>query len=155
MNNIYRVACAAGFSGDRTDVARPLVDELLRHGGPACLIFESLAERTLALAQLERHQKPGLGYEPLLLEMLQPILEDCVNSGIPIVGNFGAANPEGAARLIAKIAKEKGFQNIKIAIVKGDDISAPNFRAKLESFLSPSDRKILAQSSLISANVYL
>ena len=155
MNDIFRVACAAGFSGDRTDVARPLVDELLRCGGPACLIFESLAERTLALAQLERHQNPDLGYEPLLLEMLEPILVDCVNSGIPIVGNFGAANPEGAARLIAKLAKEKGLQNIQIAIVKGDDISALQFRAQLESFLSPSDRKILAQSSLVSANVYL
>ncbi len=155
MNDIYRIACAAGFSGDRTDVARPLVDELLRHGGPACLIFESLAERTLALAQLERYQNPDLGYEPLLLEMLEPILLDCVKGGIPIVGNFGAANPEGAARLIAKLAKEKGLQNIKIAIVKGDDISASNFRAQLESFLSPADRKLLAQSSLVSANVYL
>ena len=155
MNDIYRVACAAGFSGDRTDVARPLVDELLRRGGPACLIFESLAERTLALAQLERHQNPDLGYEPLLLEMLEPILVDCVNGGVPIVGNFGAANPEGAARLIAKLAKEKGLQNIKIAIVKGDDISAPKFRTQLESFLSPSDQKILSQSSLVSANVYL
>ena len=155
MNDIFRVACAAGFSGDRTDVARPLVDELIRCGGPACLIFESLAERTLALAQLERHQNPDLGYEPLLLEMLEPILVDCVNSGIPIVGNFGAANPEGAARLIAKLAKEKGLENIQIAIVKGDDISALELRAQLESFLSPSDRKILAQSSLVSANVYL
>ena len=155
MNDIYRVACAAGFSGDRTDVARPLVDELLRCGGPACLIFESLAERTLALAQLERHQNPDLGYEPLLLEMLEPILVDCIKGGIPIVGNFGAANPEGAARFIAKLAQEKGLQNIKIAIVKGDDVSAPNFRSQLESFLSPSDRESLTQSALVSANVYL
>ncbi len=155
MNDIYRVACAAGFSGDRTDVAKPLVDELLRCGGPACLIFESLAERTLALAQLERHQNPDLGYEPLLLEMLEPILVDCVKGRIPIVGNFGAANPEGAARLIAKLAQEKGLQNIKIAIVKGDDVSAPKFRSQLESFLSPSDRETLTQGTLVSANVYL
>jgi len=155
VNDIYRVACAAGFSGDRTDVAKPLVDELLKCGGPACLIFETLAERTLALAQLERHQNPDLGYEPLLLEMLEPILIDCVKGGIPIIGNFGAANPEGAARLIAKLAKEKGLQNIRIAIVRGDDVSVPNFRAQLESFLSVSDQEKLAKSSLISANVYL
>jgi len=155
VNDIYRVACAAGFSGDRTDVAKPLVDELLRCGGPACLIFETLAERTLALAQLERHQNPDLGYEPLLLEMLEPILADCVNGGIPIVGNFGAANPEGAACLIAKLAKEKGLQNIRIAIVRGDDVSLPNFRAQLESFLSISDQEKLAKNSLVSANVYL
>lgn len=155
MTDIYRVACAAGFSGDRTDVARPLVDELLKQGGPACLIFESLAERTLALAQLERHQNAELGYEPLLAEMLEPVLEDCIKRGIPIIGNFGAANPEGAARLIATMAKQKGLPDIRIAIVRGDDISAPEFRFQLESFLAPDDQKTLAQSVLVSANVYL
>ena len=155
MTDIYRIACAAGFSGDRTDVARPLVDELLKQGGASCLIFESLAERTLALAQLERYQNTDLGYEPLLSEMLEPILFDCIKSSIPIVGNFGAANPEGAAKLIASIAKKQGLPNIQIAIVKGDDISDISFRPELESLLSAEDQKILAQSELVSANVYL
>jgi len=155
VTDIYRVACAAGFSGDRTDVARPLVDELLRQGGPSCLIFESLAERTLALAQLERYQNADLGFEPLLSEMLEPILEDCIKGDIPIIGNFGAANPEGAARLIAAMAKEKGLPDIRIAIVRGDDVSAPEFRSRLESFLTPEDQQTLAQSKLVSANVYL
>ena len=155
MTDIYRVACAAGFSGDRTDVARPLVDELLRQGGPSCLIFESLAERTLALAQLERHQNAQLGYEPLLSEMLEPVLVDCINGGVPIIGNFGAANPEGAAKLIASMAKQKGLPNIRIAIVKGDDVSAETFRSKLETLLSPEDQTILTKSTVVSANVYL
>ena len=155
MTNIYRVACAAGFSGDRLDVAKPLVDELISHGGSACLIFESLAERTLALAQLERRQDPELGYEPLLAEMLEPILADCIKGGIPIIGNFGAANPRGAARLIAELAKTKGLPDIRIAIVKGDDVSALEFASMLESHLSPKDQKTLANSPLVSANVYI
>ena len=65
MTHVYRIGCAAGFSGDRTDVARPIVDEFVRLGEPACLIFETLAERTLALAQLERRQNRDAGYEPL------------------------------------------------------------------------------------------
>lgn len=155
MTDIYRVACAAGFSGDRTDVAKPLVDELLKMGSPACLIFESLAERTLALAQLERQQNSEQGYEPLLAEMLEPILVDCIKGQIPIVGNFGAANPEGAARLISAMAKEKGLPDIRIAIVRGDDISAQEFRSQLEGLLSSEDRKTLNQSKLVSANIYL
>lgn len=155
MTDIYRVACAAGFSGDRTDAAKPLVDELLKLGGPSCLIFESLAERTLALSQLERQQNSELGYEPLLTEMLEPILADCIKGQIPIVGNFGAANPEGAARLISAMAKEKGLPDIRIAIVLGDDISSKEFRSKLENLLSSEDRKTLNQSKLVSANVYL
>jgi len=43
-----RIGCAAGFSGDRTDAAGPVVDALVAAGGPAALIFETLAERTLA-----------------------------------------------------------------------------------------------------------
>lgn len=155
MTDIYRVACAAGFSGDRTDVAKPLVEELLKRGGASCLIFESLAERTLALAQLERQQNAELGYEPLLLEMLEPILVDCIKGQIPIIGNFGAANPEGAARLISAIAKEKGLPEIRIAIVRGDDVSAQTFRSQLVDLLSSEDRKVFNQSKLISANVYL
>ena len=56
--SILRVGCAAGFSGDRTDAAAPVVAALIAAGGPAVLIFETLAERTLALAQLARRQNP-------------------------------------------------------------------------------------------------
>ena len=151
MSTLYRVGCAAGFSGDRLGVARPIVDEFLRLGEPACLIFESLAERTLALAQLDRRQNPALGFEPLLAEMLEPILADCLLNNIPIVGNFGAANPEGAASLIAKLAKAQGFPSIKIAIVRGDEISASVFIA----YLDQQSQDALSNSSLVSANVYL
>ena len=155
MTDIYRIACAAGFSGDRTDVARPLVDELLKHSGSKCLIFESLAERTLALAQLERRQNSALGYEPLLSEMLSPILADCIKGGIPIIGNFGAANPEGAAKLITSIAKQQGLPDIRVAIVRGDDISGKEYRDKIDALLSLEDKKSFSQGKLISANVYI
>ncbi|QWD63646.1 acyclic terpene utilization AtuA family protein [Polynucleobacter sp. MWH-UH2A] len=155
MSDIYRVACAAGFSGDRLGVAKPLVDSLLKSGGPACLIFESLAERTLALAQLERRQNDHLGYEPLLEEMVEPILLDCVQAGIPIVGNFGAANPFAAAAVIARLAKEKNLPKLKIAVVTGDDISGSEYQATINAHLTKSDKGLLERSQLVSANVYL
>jgi len=155
VSDIYRVACAAGFSGDRLGVAKPLVNALIQHGGPACLIFESLAERTLALAQLERRQNDQLGYEPLLEEMVTPILSDCVQAGIPIVGNFGAANPFAAAAVIARLAKEKNLPELKIAVVTGDDISGSSYRKMIQVHLAKSDEELLAHSQLVSANVYL
>ena len=97
-----RIGCAAGFSGDRTDAAGPVVDALIAAGGPSFLIFECLAERTLALAQLARRVDPEHGYEPLLEELLRPVLGRCLAHGIRIVSNFGAANPRGAARRIAR-----------------------------------------------------
>ncbi|MBC7944426.1 MAG: acyclic terpene utilization AtuA family protein, partial [Burkholderiales bacterium] len=87
------VGCGAGFSGDRVDAPGPVVRTLIERGGPAVIIFEMLAERTLALAQLARKANPELGYEVLLEFVLRPILADCLQHNITIIGNFGAANP--------------------------------------------------------------
>ncbi|MCU7371306.1 DUF1446 domain-containing protein [Paucibacter sp. O1-1] len=146
---VLRVASAAGFSGDRSDAALPLVRELQACGGPGVLIFETLAERTLALAQLARRADPESGYEPLLDELLRPVLADCLASGIAIVSNFGAANPRGAARRIRALAAELGLAPPRIAIVLGDDLSGPAQRPLLEKALGVAD-----SSAWVSANAY-
>jgi hypothetical protein len=145
------IGCAAGFSGDRADAAGPVVDSLVASARPAVLMFETLAERTLALAQLARRADPEGGYEPLLDDMLRPILMRCLASGIRIVSNFGAANPAGAARRILAMARELGLRVPRIAVVRGDDLSGPAHRALLESGLG--DR--LDRVRLVSANAYL
>ena len=145
------IGCAAGFGGDRTDAAAPIVETLIARGGAGVLIFEMLAERTLALAQLERRKNPELGYAPLLELMLRPVLRRCVEHRIPIVGNFGAANPGAAAKLIRRIADEQGVTNIRIAVVEGDDLSDERGRELLRPYLKSAE----AGRELVSANVYL
>jgi hypothetical protein len=145
------VGCAAGFSGDRTDAALPVVQTLIRRGGPSVLIFETLAERTLALAQLARKSDPDAGYEPLLDEMVTPVLRLCLDHRIPIVSNFGAANPRGAATRIAKIASELGCRTPRLAIVTGDDVSSPAHRGGLLAALGAAAEGI----EIASANAYL
>ena len=145
------IGCAAGFGGDRSDAAGPVVDTLIARGGPAVLIFEMLAERTLALAQLARRQNPAGGYAPLMEPAVRPILARCVEHGIPIVSNFGAANPRAAARRIREIAAELGLPKIRIAVVEGDDLSDDRGRELLAAHLDPA----FAARELVSANVYL
>ncbi|CAN7525175.1 DUF1446 domain-containing protein [Variovorax sp. LjRoot84] len=151
------VGCAAGFSGDRTDAAAPVVDTLIarmQHGPSeqrAFLIFETLAERTLALAQLRRRADPEAGYEPLLDAMLRPVLARCLAHGIRIVSNFGAANPRAAARHIARMARELGVDAPRIAVVEGDDLSAPAQRALLREQLGAE----MDRMRLVSANAYI
>ena len=145
------IGCAAGFSGDRVDAAGPVVQELIRRGQPAVLIFETLAERTLALAQLARRQNPEAGFEPLLLDFLAPVLADCLAHGIRIVSNFGAANPQGAARAIAQLARELGTRAPTIAVVQGDDLSGPGHRALLEQELGDK----MPTEPIVSANAYI
>ena len=149
--SILRVGCAAGFSGDRTDAAAPVVAALIAAGGPAVLIFETLAERTLALAQLARRSHPERGYEPLLDDLLRPVLADCLAARIRIVSNFGAANPEGAARRIAELARELGLRVPRIAIVVGDDLSGPAQRPVLEAALGARMQGL----DIVSANAYV
>lgn len=120
-------------------------------GGAGVLIFEMLAERTLALAQLDRRKNPAGGYAPLLEPMLQPVLRLCLQSGIPIVSNFGAANPQAAALRIQQMAREQGISDARIAVVAGDDLSDARGRALLQHYLTPAD----AEREIVSANVYL
>jgi Acyclic terpene utilisation family protein AtuA len=146
-----RVGCAAGFSGDRTDAAPGVVDTLVRLGGPAVLIFETLAERTLALAQIARRNDPGAGFEPLLDDLVAPVLARCLAHGIRIVSNFGAANPRGAARRILAIARAQGLPAPRVAVVEGDDVAGPAHRAALLQALGPAGEGI----DIVSANAYV
>ena len=91
------IGCGAGFSGDRVDAAIAVVADLKNRTGPCYLIFETLAERTLAAAQRQRQSDPDAGHAPNLLKFLRPVLADCKVAGIRIISNFGAANPRGAS----------------------------------------------------------
>jgi hypothetical protein len=148
---LLRIGCAAGFSGDRTDAAEPVVDALLAAGGPAFLVFETLAERTLALSQLARRADPEGGFEPLLADMLGPVLAKCLEGGIGIVGNFGAANPRGAARRIGALCRARGLRVPRIAVVSGDDLSGDAHRSLLHDALGEA----VDPASLVSANAYI
>ncbi len=140
----------AGFSGDRTDAAGPVVETLVARGGPAALIFETLAERTLALAQIARRQDPTAGYEPQLHRFVGPVLKACVEHRIPIVGNFGAANPRAAAARLQALGRERGLPRLRVGIVEGDDLSDERGLALLREHLPPDT----AARELVSANVY-
>jgi hypothetical protein len=151
MDTPIAIGAGAGFSGDRWDAAGPVADSLIARAGAAALIFETLAERTLALAQLARRADPEAGYEPSLERFVGPVLARCVAHGIPIVGNFGAANPRAAAARVRALALEQGIRGLRVGVVEGDDVASdallPHVRAALEG--SHLDRP------LISANAYL
>ncbi|MEZ5707308.1 MAG: acyclic terpene utilization AtuA family protein [Burkholderiaceae bacterium] len=149
-----RIGCGAGFSGDRLDAAGPVVQALIDSGGPAYLVFETLAERTLALAQLRRRQHAEGGYFQDLPALLGPILARCQSHRIPIIGNFGAADPLGAAQRIQTLAREVGCPQLRIAAITGDDMFLAMDAGALLSMPRHPPMPIRADS-LVSANVYL
>ena len=154
MANLFRVGNCAGFSGDRVDAPGPVVDTLIEFGGPAAVFFEVLGERTVALAQLEKRRNPERGYEPMLERLLEPILKRCVEHGIAIIGNFGAANPPGAAKVIARLALRLGLPDLKIGVVHGDDVSESLDLSKLEVYEADAALDT-GSGEIVSANAYL
>jgi hypothetical protein len=154
MRDLFLLGNGAGFSGDRVDAAIPVVRSLLRRGLPAAMFFECLAERTIALAQIEKRRDPEAGYEPMLERLLEPILADCARAGIPILGNFGAANPPAAARCVARLARRLGLPDLRIGVVTGDDVSTT---VDLDA-LTPHEADAgfdMAEWRLVSANAYI
>lgn len=112
-----RIGSGAGYSGDRIEPAI----ELAEKGEIDYLIFECLAERTIAIAQRARMKDPAAGYDPLLEDRMHAVLETCIRKGIRIITNMGAANPMAAAAKVREIAQHMGL-HVKVAAVLGDDV---------------------------------
>jgi hypothetical protein len=113
-----RIGSGAGYSGDRIE---PAV-ELAEKGDLDYLVFECLAERTIALAQQARLAAPAQGYDPLLVARMTAVLPSCRRSGVRIITNMGAANPAAAAARVRAVAAGLGWRDIKVVHVTGDDV---------------------------------
>lgn len=153
MDAVVRIGSGAGFAGDRKDAAVPVVEMLAAYTGPRFLIYETLAERTLALSRLARRRDPDGGYSPAMEGLLAPVLTRCLDAGIRIIGNFGAANPPAAARRIAAMARDAG-RAVRIAIVDGADIVG---RLSPEEFAARETgaRLLSAGHAPVSADAYM
>jgi len=112
-----RIGGGSGFSNDRADAAL----ELVERGDIDVLMLETLAERTLALLQVAK-RKGGTGYWDNLAGRLEVLLPAMARRGTKFVTNAGGAAPEACARMIARLARERGI-TMKVAAVTGDDVT--------------------------------
>ncbi|WP_300628280.1 acyclic terpene utilization AtuA family protein [Pseudomonas sp.] len=146
-----RIGAGAGYSGDRIE---PAV-ELAEQGDLDYLVFECLAERTIALAQQARIGDPAGGYDPLLSERMLRVLPFVgLHEGrrrLRVITNMGAANPVSAAVEVRRIADELGI-NLKVVAVAGDDVLSV---LRPEQLLDNGQTLGSLGERLISANAYL
>jgi hypothetical protein len=146
-----RIGAGAGYAGDRWEPAL----ELIETSGLNYLCFECLAERTIALGQIERRRDPERGYNPFLEDRWRALLGPARAHGVRIVTNMGAANPLAAARATLAIAKELGLPPFKVAVVLGDDVLAA-VQARPELPMQESGEPVGSLGNrIVSANAYL
>ncbi|MEZ5070780.1 MAG: acyclic terpene utilization AtuA family protein [Bacteroidales bacterium] len=145
-----RIGAGAGYSGDRIEPALELAEKGRLH----YLVFECLAERTIALAQLARQKNPDLGYDPLLEARFRTVLPACVRNGVKVITNMGAAHPVAALEKTAEVARELGLKGLKIAAVTGDDV-LPLLRTGSFTLLETGEALDNIRDRMVSANAYL
>lgn len=114
-----RIGGGAGYAGDRIEPAI----ELSEDPDLDYLCFECLGERTVALARRRQLADDEQGYNPLLGDRFRAVLENCVENGITIVTNMGAADPPAAVEATAEIAVNRGLDGLSIASVTGSDVA--------------------------------
>jgi hypothetical protein len=127
---------AAGAWGD-SSLSTP---QLLADGRSDYIVYEGLAEITMAILTRAKARDPEQGYARDIIEIIAANLDEYRAKGMRVITNAGGVNPWAAARLMA--AADPGA---KVAIVSGDDLMG-NEDVLRRAHLS--DRPL-------SANVYL
>jgi hypothetical protein len=119
MDRTIRIGGASGFWGDSMVAAPQLVEK----GGLDYLVFDYLAETTMAVLAAARAKRPELGYATDFVDIaMKSVLPEVMRQGIKVVANAGGLNPQGCADALRALAESLGLKP-RIAVVLGDDVS--------------------------------
>ena len=145
-----RIGGASGFWGDSLLGAPQLVNS----GMIDYLVFDYLAETTMAILAAARAKRPEMGYATDFVDVaMKAVLPEVMRRGIKVVANAGGMNPAGCAAALAALADSMGLAP-RIAVVEGDDIAA-----QLPALREAGTRDLFSGEALpekvLSANAYL
>ena len=112
------IGCAAGAWGDSSlSTAQLLKSEKLDY-----LVYEALAEVTMAILTRAKMKNPNAGYA---IDFINPILKthlrEIRRQNIRVVTNAGGINPQAAANALREIAAEQNIE-LNVAVVEGDNL---------------------------------
>ncbi len=119
-DKVVRIGGASGFWGDSI-VSAP---QLVSRGEIDYLVFDYLAETTMAILASARAKKPEMGYATDFVDMaMKSVLAEVKKRGIKVISNAGGINPQGCADALRALAQAEGIE-LRIAVVEGDDVTA-------------------------------
>ena len=118
-NKTVRIGGASAFYGDSQLAARQLVDK----GRVDYLVFDYLAEATMAILARAKLKNPEFGYAvDFVTVAMRDVLVDCAANNIKVIANAGGVNVPACVAALEQLCEELGV-DLKIAGVYGDDIA--------------------------------
>jgi hypothetical protein len=115
-----RTVTIAGAAGAWGASARS-TPQLLADGRADYIVYEGLAEITMAILTRQLLEDPARGYARDLIETVAANLAAFRERGTRVVTNAGGMNPAGAAAVI-RAAAERADLDVRVATVTGDDL---------------------------------
>ena len=147
---VVRIGGASGFWGDSM-VGAP---QLVNSGHIDYLVFDYLAETTMAILASARAKRPEFGYATDFVDIaMKEVLPGVMQGGIKVVANAGGINPRGCAAALQTLADSMGLQP-RIAVVEGDDVNAMMPALREADTVDMFTGETLPER-ILSANAYL
>ncbi len=145
-----RIGGASAFYGDSQLAARQLVDK----GDIDYLVFDYLAEVTMAILARSASRNPDLGYAVDFVNVAMfDVLADCAKKGIKVVANAGGVNVPACIKALQVLSQQQGL-DLKIAGVYGDNLADTSHDLPRETMTELQSGDALPDSA-ISMNAYL
>ncbi|MBX9651756.1 MAG: DUF1446 domain-containing protein [Xanthobacteraceae bacterium] len=114
-----RIGGGAGFWGDTPEGPAQLV-----RSGVDYLVLDYLAEITMSILARMKAKNPALGYATdFVSHVMKPLAGEIAQRGVKVVANAGGVNLDACRDALEAVLREQGV-DLKIAIVRGDDLSA-------------------------------
>jgi hypothetical protein len=147
---VVRIGGGSGFWGDSM-VGAP---QLVQSGRIDYLVFDYLAETTMAILAAARAKKPELGYATDFVDSaMKQVLPEVMQRGIKVIANAGGINPRGCAAALKALGESMGLAP-RIAVVEGDDISGQMAELRARGTRDMYTNEPLP-AEVLSANAYL
>jgi len=149
-----RIASGQGFWGDLPNA--PI--NQVKKGPIDYLVMDYLAEVTMSIMQKQKMRNPEYGYARDFVDVVEEILPEIKERGIKVISNAGGVNPESCKDKILQAIARRGYEDINVAVVDGDDI-LEQIDELLESGhelknMETGESISSVKDELLSANVY-
>jgi len=149
MTRRIAIGCGSAYANDRLEPAVAMAES----GRVTYMGFDCLAERTLALAHVRRLQDPSAGQDRRVGRVVK-LLTRYLEGGKHVIGNFGAANPDAAAREVIDALRENDLAGVRVGVIHGDDVRDQVLRYDLALPELATTAGAVADK-IVSANAYI